>query len=188
MFDHIDPRFGGDADAFAAVRVCGDFAAQAVRLIDTGAQLVDRKLRGEGVGAGRHVSARGHHFDPVHARFDVLPHGFADAEFAVRFASHEPAVAAGGGDRRASHQQPWAKREAARERLTHFDREAGRRAEVADGGDARFEHATAVLSHTQGHRGRGVRVVNRAPIGSGVEAEVGVAFDQAGDDGAPREV
>ncbi len=188
VLDAIDASLDGDADALDAVGMGGDAAAQAVGLLDAGAELVDRELGGEGVGSGRHVAAGGHDLDPVGAGLHAFADGLADTELAIAFAAHEPAVAACGGDRGAGDEQAGTLDEPGRDAVAKFDGERRGRAEVANGGDTRFEHAAAVASHPEQHALRRVAIEGRPPPGGRVKTEVRVALDEPGDDRAAGDV
>src|SRR5690606_18052488 len=117
VLDRIHARFQRVADAAGAMRVRGDLATMAVRLLDQRAQLLHGVLRCADLGAlGQHAAGRTG-LDQVDAVFDVAPDlaphfpGTVSHALALRLAFERQqvvvrAVAAGDADRRAGGDDP----------------------------------------------------------------------------------
>jgi len=176
VLQHVGPGRHRVGDRAGRVGMRGDLEAVPVRLVDRGPEHLGRELGEILAGARGEVPAAGHDLDDVDAALGVLAHrgpdradgGFGDAAQVV-------AVAAGGGDRRPGRHdggQPWLAAQAEGQVVAV--------AQVPDGGDA------AAQRRPRGSDHRFRRLVIAALgqtadwVGAGVEGQVGVAVDQAG--------
>ena len=99
MLDAVDARLDRLLDREQGVGVRGHPQAEAVRLVDNRAQLLQCELACRDVGARRHVAAARHDLHDVDAPLGSLTHRGAQRIDARDFAAHHPAVPAHRRDR-----------------------------------------------------------------------------------------
>ncbi len=155
VLDGVDAGLDGPLDGLGAVGVGGDLASGLVGGVGGDLEFFEGVLRGAGLIALGEDAAGGHDLDDVDAVFDLLADGLADlvgtvgdAEVAVSWEESdggfgrvvvEVAVAAGDGEAGAGGDDARARDVAGVDVLAQVDRREGRRADVADGGEAGVE-------------------------------------------------
>lgn len=181
--DVVDARLDGPPDALGAVRVGGGVLAEAVGVLDEGAEFVGGELRVPGGGAGGHEAAGRHHLDDVDARLVVIPDRLADLGDRVDLAAGGPGVSSRGGELRSGGDDARTGDQPGADGVAQRDVGEVARAQRLHGGDAHRGELASDGDRRQGHPGLVVAVVGgRLRQHLGVRAEVGVRFDQARED------
>ena len=178
MLDAVDAGLDRLLDGCQRVGVRGHPQADAVRLVDNGAQLLQSELTCRDVGARRHVAAARHDLHDVDAPLSPLAHRGAQRIDARDLAAHHPAMPAHRCDRRSRRDDV---RLARARRVAPVDDRPVRVAEIAHRRDARCE-----LVVERG--GDDLLEVSRRELGKPLEravarvaAQVDVRVDQAGE-------
>jgi len=176
VLQHVGPGRHRVGDRAGRVGVRGDLEAVPVCLVDRGPEHLGRELGEILAGARGQVAAAGHDLDDVDAALGVLAYRGPDALLRrLGRPAQVVAVPAGDGDRRPGRHdggQPWLAAQAEGQVVAV--------AQVPDGGDA------AAQRRPRGSDHRFRRLVIAALgqtadwVGAGVEGQVGVAVDQAG--------
>ena len=181
VLDGVDASADGVGERARAVGVRGEGLRGAVGLGGGDAHLVLAELHGVGAEPGPDDPARGHELDQVGAGLELLAHGAAHGVGAVGLAPDGPAVAAGGGKPVPGGVDARPAGVAVVEGVAEPEDDRRDAADVARGRHAVREQPLGAMRCAErlvGVRPR-VGVLERAR--GGVEAEVGVGVDEAGD-------